>query len=168
MDTIFKRRSIRKYRDGEIDQKKIEQIIRAGMNAPSAGNEQPWHFIVVRDRGILDGIINVHPYSSMLKEADVAIVLCGDITLDHYDGFWVQDCAAAAENMLLEITDMGLGSVWLGVYPIKERVDGLRTIFSLPENIYPFAVFPVGYPGEDKNSNNRFDPSRIHFDAWQS
>jgi len=166
MDTIYKRRSIRKFRDGEIDQKKIEKIIRAGMNAPSAGNEQPWHFIVVRDRGKLEAITKVHPHSSMLRGADVAILLCGDITLEQYEGFWVQDCSAAAENMLLEITDMGLGSVWLGVYPIRERIDGVREIFALPENIFPFAVFPVGYPGEEKKENNRFDPARIHFDTW--
>lgn len=166
MDTIFRRRSIRKFRDGEIDQKKIEQIIRAGMNAPSAGNEQPWHFIVVRERDRLDGITQVHPYSSMLREAEVAIVLCGDVSLEQYEGFWVQDCAAAAENMLLEITDMGLGSVWLGIYPIKERIDGLRDLFSLPQNVFPFAVFPVGYPGEEKKENNRFDRARIHFDTW--
>ena len=116
MDTIFSRRSIRKFKDKTLSKEDLDKIIRAGMVAPSAGNEQPWHCILIDDKKILNEITKVHPYSSMLKEVNYAIVVCGDLTLEKYEGFWVQDCSAATQNMLLMITSLGLGSVWLGTH----------------------------------------------------
>lgn len=166
MKAIYERRSIRKYTDRAVSEDDVLKIVKAGMNAPSAGNEQPWHFILVNDREILHGIRQVHPHSAMLGEASWAIVVCCDMSLEKHDGFWVQDCSAAVENMLLEIADMGLGSVWLGVYPRQERVEGIKRIFGLPSGLIPFAVLPVGYPGENKPANDKFYRERIHVNKW--
>ncbi len=166
MKSIFTRRSIRKYTNTEVEDSIIREIIMAGMNAPSAGNEQPWHFIVVNDHDKLISINKVHPHSSMLLHAKTAIIICGDLSLEKHEGFWVQDCSAAVQNMLLMIDYKGLGSVWLGVYPRKDRVEGIKKIFNLAENIIPFAVLPVGYLDEVKPENDKFDASRIHVNSW--
>jgi nitroreductase len=166
MSLIFKRRSIRRYTAQSVPRELITKVLQAGMAAPSAGNEQPWHFIIVDERGILERIPEFHPYSQMLKEASVAIVVCGDLTLEKYQGFWVQDCSAAAENMLLMAEEMGLGSVWLGVYPLEDRVRGVKKLLDLPEQIIPLAILPLGYPAEKKEKIERFDESRIHTNNW--
>ncbi len=166
MNAIFTRRSIRKYTGEEVAWEKIEQILRAGMAAPSAGNEQPWHFVVLDDRNVLDEIPKFHPYSQMLKEARCAIVVCADLSLQRYEGYWVQDCSAAAQNMLLMAEELGLGSVWLGVYPVEDRVKALKKLLGLPENVVPLCILPIGYPAERKEPANRFQPSRIHKNRW--
>ena len=166
MINIFTRRSIRIYKARDVDKAILNEIVKAGMNAPSAGNAQPWHFIIIRDCDKLAEITEVHPYSKMLLHAKSAILICGDPSLEKHEGFWIQDCAAAVQNMLLMIDYKGLGSVWLGIFPLKERIDGVRKIFNLPEGIIPFAVLPVGYPDETKPANDKFDESKIHFDKW--
>ncbi|KOR25150.1 nitroreductase family protein [Clostridium sp. L74] len=166
MNAILKRRSIRKYKDKKISDDIVEGLLRAGMAAPSAVNEQPWQFIVLRDKEIMKKITKVHEYSKMLLEADVAIVVCGDKSKELIDDFWVQDCSAAIENILIEAEDRGLGAVWLGVYPIKERIEGIKEILNLPEDITPLSVIPIGYPNEDKKTIDRFDKERIHYDKW--
>lgn len=166
MDAIFNRRSIRKYSSRNIPEEMIEKIIKAGMAAPSAGNEQPWHFILIDDRNILNEIPKFHPYSQMLKEVTSAIVVCGDLSLEKYKGFWVQDCAAATQNMLLMIQELGLGSVWLGIYPIEERTKALQELMGLPENVIPLSILPIGFPAESKEPSNFFDPKRVHRNRW--
>ncbi|MGO5065954.1 nitroreductase family protein [Clostridium sp. LCP25S3_F8] len=166
MNAILKRRSIRKYKDKKISDDIVEGLLRAGMAAPSAVNEQPWQFIVLRDKEIMKKITKVHEYSKMLLEADVAIVVCGDKSKELIDDFWVQDCSAATENILIEAEDRGLGAVWLGVYPIKERIEGIKEILNLPECITPLSVIPIGYPNEDKKPIDRFDKERVHYDKW--
>ena len=166
MDAILSRRSIRKYTKQSVPDQLIKELLEAAMNAPSAGNEQPWHFIVINDRGILDEIPKYHPYSQMIREAYVAIVICCDLQLDKQDGLWVQDCAAATENLLLAVQAKGLGAVWLGVYPRDERVTGLRKLLSIPEQVIPFSLIPIGYPAEHKPRADRYDSSRIHDNRW--
>ena len=166
MESIFKRRSIRKYTDKVVPDELIEKIIRAGMAAPSAGNEQPWHFVVINDRSVLDAIPKFHPYSEMLKHAHHAIVVCADLSLQKYEGYWVQDCSAATQNMLLMAQELGLGSVWLGVYPLEDRIKGLKDLLGLPQSVIPLCILPIGYPAETKGPANRFDPSRIHTNRW--
>jgi nitroreductase len=95
MKEIFKRRSIRKYKDKKVEKEKIEKLLKAAVAAPSAGNEQPWHFVVIRDRNILNHLAEVHPYAKMLKDAPLAVAVCGDLNKQRHEGFWVQDCAAA-------------------------------------------------------------------------
>jgi nitroreductase len=166
MQTIFNRRSIRKYTNEVVPENLIEQILRAGMSAPSAGNEQPWHFIVISDRNVMDDIQKIHPYSHMLKEASHAIVVCGDLSLQKYDGYWVQDCSAAMQNMLLMSQELGLGAVWLGVYPQVERVNSLKELLDMPLNVVPLSIMSLGYPAETKAPTDRYNPSRIHRDRW--
>ncbi|MBS0000937.1 MAG: nitroreductase family protein, partial [Cyclobacteriaceae bacterium] len=108
MMNIYARRSIRRYKDTPVPDEKIRQVIKAGMNAPSAGNEQPWHFVIINDRNILNGIAGFHPFAQMAREAPVAILVCGEPALEKHRDLWVQDCSAATQNMLLEITDLGL------------------------------------------------------------
>jgi len=136
------------------------------MAAPSAGNEQPWEFVVIRDRKLLSAIPKFHPYSLMLYEASVAILICGDPSKEKYAGFWVQDCSAATENMLLEAIELGLGAVWLGVYPNQERIAGMRKLLNIPESLVPFSLVSLGYPAEQKEPTDRFDAGRIHYDTW--
>jgi nitroreductase len=166
MDAIFKRRSIRKYTKEVVPDEMIRELIMAGMAAPSAGNEQPWHFIVINERSLLDGIQQIHPYSHMLAYAQVAILLCGDLTLEKHRDYWVQDLAAATENILIAVSGKGLGAVWLGIYPRKERVDGIRKLCGIPEHVIPFSLVPVGYPAEEIKPKSGFDMSRIRYNRW--
>lgn len=168
MDTIKNRRSIRKYTDQEVTEETLRELLEAGMCAPSAGNERPWHFIIVKERDHLEEIMKVHQYSRMLKEAPLAIVVCADLTLNKYPGkdYWIQDCAAATENILLAAQEKGLGTCWLGVYPTEERVQGLKKILNLPENVIPVSGIAVGYPAESKAPIERYDETRVHRDRW--
>jgi nitroreductase len=166
MDAILNRRSVRKYKDIKINEELVQKLLKAAMAAPSAGNEQAWQFIVLRDKNIMKKITEVHPYSNMLPSADVAIVVCGDESKEKFKGFWVQDCSASTENILLAAQANGLGAVWLGVYPETNRVEGLQQVLNLPSNVIPLSIIPVGYPDEEKSPADRFDKTRIHYDRW--
>jgi len=166
MDAILSRRSIRRYTTQSVSDDVVKELLEAGMSAPSAGNEQPWHFIVLTDRQILDEIPTFHPYSRMLREAPLAILVCGDVQLQKYEGYWVQDCSAATENILIAVQAKGLGAVWLGVYPIEERVVGMRKLLGIPEHVIPFSLISIGYPAEQKPRADRYDLSRIRHNGW--
>jgi len=166
MDTILKRRSIRKYKDKEVSKATIKDILKAAMSAPSAGNQQPWHFIVIDDKQKLNQIPEFHSYAKMAADCAKAILVCGDLKLETHEGFWVQDCAAATQNILLAIESKGLGGVWVGIYPRDNRIDNFKKLFSLPENIIPFSLVPLGYPAEKKPAADRFDETRIHNNEW--
>ena len=166
MKAIFSRRSIRKYTDAVVSVEQRDMLLKAAMNAPSAGNQQPWQFVVVDERAVLDGIPAIHPYSQMLKEASLAILVCGDLSKERFAGYWVQDCSAAAENLLLAAEALGLGAVWLGVYPVNERVDKFKAMFNLPETVIPLGLIAVGHPAESKPANDKFDATRVHFNKF--
>lgn len=165
-DAISTRRSIRKYTEQEVSDAMIEKIIRAAMMAPSAGNQQPWHFIVTRDRQKMDSVPDVHPYAAMLKNAPAAIVVCGDPDGKKWPDFWPQDCSAATQNMLLAARDLELGAVWAGIYPLEDRMEGMRKIFGIPGNIYPFAIVPIGWPDAQFKMMDRYNGSLIHRETW--
>lgn len=166
MEVLFGRRSIRKYTDKNVSDENVETLLRAAMAAPSAGNEQPWEFIVLRDKTIMEEITKVHPYSKMLLNTNVAIIVCGDVSKERFKGNWALDCSAATQNILLAAQDIGLGSVWLGVYPDNERVEAVKNILNLPSNVIPLSIVPIGYPDEKKDSQDRFDKTRIHNERW--
>ena len=166
MEAIYKRRSIRRYLNKPVPKDFIEQILKAGMNAPSAGNEQPWHFVWVDDHKILDQIPEFHPHSKMLYEAPAAIVVCADISDVKYPEYWAQDCSAATQNILLAIADLDLGGVWLGVYPREDRVKKLQALFGMPDHIIPFSIIALGYPAEQKPLKDIYDPYRIKHNSW--
>ncbi|MCX6650762.1 MAG: nitroreductase family protein [Methanomassiliicoccales archaeon] len=165
-DPILNRRSIRRYTAQDVEEKDVMKVLEAAMAAPSAGNERPWHFVVIRDKEVMQGIMGVHPYAQMLKRCPVTVLVCGDPSLEKYPGFWVQDCSAATENMLIMAVELDLGAVWLGIYPIEDRVHGLRRLLGLPEDIIPFALVPLGHPDEEKKKLDRFDGERVHRDGW--
>src|SRR5512144_358557 len=158
MEVILSRRSIRQYMPKAVPESLVTELLKAAMSAPSAGNEQPWHFVGLRDRAILDAIPKFHPYSAMVKQASVAIVVCGDLTREKFKGFWVQDCSAATENLLLAATARGLGAVWTALYPMEERVAGVRKLLELPEHVVPLSLVPLGWPVEQPGKAERFSP----------
>jgi len=166
LEAVFTRRSIRRYSDKEIENEIVDKIIHAGMYAPSAVNKQPWHFIVFDKLETRNAIMEVHKSSMMLAEANKAILVCFDVNLQHDDGFGLLDCSAATQNMLLTAHAHEIGSCWIGIYPREARMEALKKIFKLPENIVPFAVISLGYPAETKEMPDRIKPERIHFESW--
>jgi len=166
IEAILSRRSIRKYSNKSISDSLIKELIKIGMSAPSAGNEQPWHFIVISDPQILKKIPIFHPHSQMLKEANAAITVCLDTKFETYKGMGFQDCSAATENILIAIHAKGLGGVWLGIYPREERINGMRQLLNIPEHVVPFSLISIGYPAEYKQREDRYKDSRVHYNQW--
>ncbi len=166
IEAMLTRRSIRKYTADKVSDEVVEKLLEAAMAAPSAGDQQPWHFIVIRDRATLDKIPKLHPYAQMAKEAPVAIVVCADARLAKYKEYWPQDCAAATQNLLLAAHACGLGAVWCGVYPNEERMNPFRELLGIPEGVFPFSLIAVGHPDEKKPPVDRYDTLRVHVDRW--
>jgi nitroreductase len=167
MNSIFRRHSVRDYTDKAVADVTIHNILKAAMCAPSAGNERPWHFIVVKDKATLQHLSATHRHASMIARASVAIVICGDLDLEIKKSMWIQDCSAATENILIEVEELMLGAVWVGIYPREDRIEYVKKVFSLPVNIIPFSIVPIGYPAVNTDCPDRFDPSRIHYDRWK-
>ncbi|NHJ05924.1 MAG: nitroreductase family protein [Candidatus Heimdallarchaeota archaeon] len=167
MDAILTRRSIRKFTKDLVSEDDIKILLEAAMQAPSAGNQQPWHFVVINERKILDAIPKFHEYSKMLKQAPVAILICAEVKAEKYCGYWVQDCSAATQNILLAAHNKGLGAVWLGIYPMQERIEGIKKLLNLPSEIYPLSLIAIGHPAEQKEPVNRFDSKKIRYNFWE-
>lgn len=165
-DVIYGRRSIRKYQNKPIEKEKLNEVLRAAMYAPSAMNKQPWHFVVCEDRAVLGEIQRIHAHASMLESAPCCIVVAGDLDAQYMEGSYIQDCAAAVENLLLAAYSVGLGTCWLGVYPDPQRQENFRKFFKMPENIKPFCAIAIGYPDEKKELPDRFSESKIHYEQW--
>ena len=165
---IFNRRSVRKYEKREVPADIFTDLFEAAMAAPSAVAKDPWHFILVRDRKMLDKMLKVLPNGQMLRQAPAAIVVCGDINRAHRNevSYMLQDLSAAVENILLAATALGLGSCWLGMHPRPERMAGIRSLFSLPENIIPMSGIALGWPAENPEPRTRFNPERVHLEKW--
>ncbi len=169
MDTIkaiLTRRSVRKYTAEPVTESNIKTMLCAAMSAPSAGNQQPWCFVVITERKTLDAIPDVHPYSSMLLQAPLAILICGDMQVEKHEGFWVQDCAAATQNLLLAARALDLGAVWLGVHPREEREKGLRDLLKLPQHIIPFALVAIGHAAVEQMQIDRYNEGCIYYNSW--
>ncbi len=166
MHAIKTRRSIRRFLDKTISSEFIRQLLEAAMFAPSAGNEQPWQFVVLDDRKLLDGIPRICATASMCRQSPLSILVCGDASLEKYPGFWVQDCSAAIENMLLAAHDLGLGAVWAGIYPLRDRISAFKTYLALPDEITPLALVVLGYPNEVPSIPQRYRENRIHHNGW--
>lgn len=168
MDIIFNRRSIRRYNEQAVEQEKIDKLLRAAMQAPSAANQQPWEFIVVKDKDTLNKLAGISAYSRMTADAPLAIVILGNEDRMRLQHHWEQDLAAATQNILLEAAYLGLGAVWLGVAPMEDRMDYVRNVFGLSKKLRPFCVIPIGYPAEGQENKfvDRFDPSRVHYEKY--
>ena len=166
LECLFTRRSIRKFTADPVDPALIGTALQAAMSAPSAGNAQPWHFIRLDARDILDKIPEFHPYAAMTRQAKAGILVCADPGLEKYPGYWVIDCAAAVENLLLALHAQGLGAVWTGVYPDQGRVENFRKLLGIPDSIIPHSFIPIGHPDQPSNKADRFKPERIHSNRW--
>lgn len=166
LEAILSRRSVRKYNDKPLLFEELEDLVRYAMYAPSAVNKQPWHFIIIDDRKVLEEIMNFHPHANMLAGAAAAVLICGDDELAHTPAYWPVDCSAATENLLLAVHGKGLGAVWLGIYPREERIGAMKTLMNLPEHIHPFSLISVGHTDETPRVANRFRPERIHRNKW--
>lgn len=162
MKNIFSRVSIRKYQDRPVEKEKTLAMLRAAMQAPFAANQQPWEFYVVTNKEKLDALSKVHAYAGMTKDAPVAIVAAyrKDCRLPDYAQI---DLSAAMENLWLEADAQGLGGVWIGISPWEERMKPVEEILNIPDTMRAFAIFPYGYPAEERKQQDRFDPSRIHY-----
>lgn len=164
INTIFARRSIREYTGEVVSQSDIKVMLEAAMASPSAANLKPWHFVVVTDRQLLDSLATVRPYGKTLFKAPLCIAVCGDTTISAR--FWVQDCSAATENLLLAAAALGLGAVWLGVYPSEDIVRGVRKVLNIPETIVPLNLISIGHPAEEKEPRTQYDELRVHREHW--
>ncbi len=169
MENILTRTSIRDYQEKPVEDEKVEQMLRAAMAAPSAGNKQPWRFIVIKDKNTLNAISENFQTMKMAAKAPMAIVVCGDLKATFPGdgvGYWVEDASAATENLLLAAHSLGLGAVWCGIYPMKERVAQLKEMLNIPDDILPLNVVPIGYPAVDPAPKDKWNPDEIHYESW--
>lgn len=165
-ETIFTRRSIRKFTEQPVSEADIAEILDAAMSAPSAGNCQPWEFIVVREQAGRDAIGACSPYAGMASKAPVCIMVCADTSREKHAGFWVQDCSAAMQNLLLAARAKGIGSVWIGLHPVAERSHAAQKNFGLPEHVHVLGVAALGYTEQHFSKQQRYDEAKVHSEKW--
>ncbi len=166
IEAIFTRRSIRKFTGEPVSDSEVETIVRAGFQAPSAHNLQPWEFIIIKNKSKFEAIAKVHPYAKMLPQAEVCIIVCGDENKQKMTGFLIEDCSAAIENMLLAVHGLGLGGVWCGLYPVTQLTKGLKEVCLLPDHVVPVGMIVIGHKGEEKAGKDIFDSSKLHYEQW--
>lgn len=165
--TIHQRKSVRKYTDEKVSKEILEQLVKAGMAAPTAVNKQPWAFIAIDDAEVLAKLQDALPYAKMIKNA--AIVVCGNMqkALPGWEQeFWIQDCSAASENILLAAESLGLGAVWTAVYPARDRMESVVKILNLPGHIIPLNVIPIGYPADENHPKDKWKSENLHWQRW--
>jgi nitroreductase len=160
---IFSRRSIRVYGGEPLSQADIQSLLEAGMAAPSASDRKPWHFVAVTDKATLQALADAHPFGKMLAGAALGIAVCGNPAISDW---WVQDCTAATENILIAVAALGLGGVWLGCHGRAEREQAVRRVLGIPQCIGVLSLLSIGHPGEEKPARTQYDPARVHADRW--
>ncbi len=166
LEAIEKRRSIRKYKSTPVTKEQVETLLHAAMLAPSAGNAQPWEFIIIESEEGKKTVSDFNPYAGMAKNAPLSILICGNLKEEKFAGFWPQDCSAAVQNIMLAALEMGLGTVWTGIYPIEDRIANYSKAFNLPEHIIPFACIVVGTPDQANGKVNRYNPAKVHYEKF--
>jgi nitroreductase len=167
---IHQRKSVRNFSGEAVTKDSLLTLVKAGMAAPSAVNCQPWEFVVVTERKILDQLADGLPYAKMLYKAGAAIIVCGDPSKAHGNmtEYAVIDSTLASENILLAAEAIGLGAIWTAAYPYEERINVVREAVHVPESVIPLNVIPIGHPtGEDK-PKEKYDSAKIHWNLWQS
>lgn len=164
---IMSRRSIRKFTDQKIPDELLKTILETAMNAPSAGDARPWHFVVIRKRETLDQLADrIDDGNDLFKQAQAAILIVGDPSKEGFPGFYPQDCSCAAQNIYLATHELGLGTVWIATWEVPPRVKGIREMLGIPEDLMPFAIFPLGFPGEKLDEEYRYDEKMLHYEKW--
>lgn len=169
IENILARKSVRAFTPKPVEKEKVDLLLKAAMAAPTAVNKQPWAFVVVDDRNVLDQLAAELPYAKMTAQAPLAIVVCGDLSKalnGETDRYWMLDCSAASENLLLAAESMGLGAVWTAVYPESDRMAKVRTVLSLPDYIVPLNLIPLGYPQHQEEAKDKFNTENIHYNKW--
>ena len=159
------RRSIRSWTDEPLTEQERKTILDAAMNAPSAADARPWHFVTMDDPEIINQFTELGG-TEMLTDSTYIVMICGDQSKEIYPGFWPQDCSCAAQNMQLAAHDIGIGCVWIAIYPLEERVQKCREILGIPDDITPFALLAMGVPNEVLPAEERFDAERVHQNKW--
>lgn len=162
MNSIFHRISVRKYQAKDVEQEKIEKLLRAAMAAPSACNQQPWEFYVVTNQDVIKALSEASPYANCAAEAPVIFVPCfrsEGIAPEYFN----IDLSAAVENLLLEADAQGLGAVWMGISPDAGRMEAVRKVLDIPSGLSPFALVPCGYPAEERPQEDRYEENRVHY-----
>ena len=166
LQAILTRRSIRNFLSKEVELPKVDMLLRAAMQAPSAHNKQPWHFMVITERGLLNAIADFHPYAKMLYKAPLAIAVCGDLQRESNERYLALNCAAATQNILLAAHAQELGAVWIAGYPREERIGKIKELLRLPESVLPVSLVAVGYPKRTVEPEERYDPQKVHWNRW--
>ncbi|MFA7198843.1 MAG: nitroreductase family protein [Methanoculleus sp.] len=166
LEAIMTRRSVREYAARPVPTGTAEQLLAAAMQAPFAGSDEPWHFIIIDDPHILENIPAISPYAEFRTPAPFAILVCTDLHHPEGTGFAVQGCAAATENLLLAAHALGLGAVWTAVYPDPDRMLGFTNLFSLPDGVAGFALVTVGHPAVRHPPEDRYREDRVHRNGW--
>jgi len=161
---IFSRRSIRRYTSEPVTEDVIQALLEAGMAAPSANNTRPWHLVAISERSTLAALAEAHPYGKMTARAALAIAVCGDQASS--PRYWVQDCSAATQNILIAASALGLGAVWLGCHPNEERETAVRSVLGIPDEIGILSLISIGWPAEHKPARTQYDPARDHRERW--
>jgi nitroreductase len=167
IETIYSRRSIRKFQDRPVEKEKLETLLKAAMAAPTAMNSKPWEFVIVTQP---EGMAKIRSVMILGRyTAPAAIIVCGNTSFFRRpvaNNFWVQDCSAATENILLAAVELGLGTVWLGVHPIHNFSKQISKVLGLPKAVQPLNVIYVGYPNEEKPARTQYDPERVHWEVY--
>ncbi len=168
LESIMTRSSVRSYSEQVVEQSKVEAILKAGMAAPTGGNKQPWDMVVITERETLDAIPPLVKGASMAAKSQLAIAVCGSPSEAFLPEYWVQDCSAMTENILLAAHAMGLGAVWCGVYPENGtgRVAAISKLLSLPEGVLPLSIIVIGYPDTDATFKDKWNPSKVHYNQF--
>jgi nitroreductase len=169
LDFIFKRRSIRRFQEKEVETEKIETLLKAAMAAPTAMNYQPWEFVVITEKERIEKVKSALTFAN--SNAPLVICVCGNLKgLKQLvkERFWVQDCSAATENILLAAKALGMGSVWCGVHPISMYVKKISEILELPSGVIPLNALFIGYPAEEKEARTQYKPEKVHFQKFGS
>ncbi|GAB1535536.1 nitroreductase family protein [Geovibrio sp. ADMFC3] len=167
LEAILNRRSIRRFSVfKKVEKNKIELLLKAAMSAPSAGNSQPWAFVVIDDESTLREVPSIHPYGAMFSQAPLGIAVCADPSREKHKGYWPQDCAAAVQNILLATQDLGLEAVWCGLYPNENAEKQIKELLKIPENIHAFALVAIGYSDAKGHSVDRYDAAKVHKNRW--
>jgi len=166
LEVMYTRRSIREYTDEPVTDEQVETMLKAAMAAPSFQDLCPWHFDVVRKRKLLDKLAETHKYAHMLAKAPLAVVVCGDSEVS--ERHWVEDTCAATQNLLLAVTTLGLGGVWISVYPNKKRMKYVSQVLNIPDDMEVLCLVAIGHPAEEQHAHTQYDPKRVHYDRWKS
>jgi len=168
LKVIHNRKSVRHFKAGEVSSENIEILLKAGMAAPSAVNSQPWEFIVLKNRKVLDEIADKLPYSKMLFQATAAIVVCAVKKQAHHqlEEFAIIDASLVSENILLAAESLGLGAIWTAAYPYEDRQNIVRKALNIPDDIIPLNVIPIGFPTGEDIPKEKFNENKIHWEKW--